>query len=321
MTVNSALPLIEHELSVLETELLAAIRSGAGETTDICSHLAQAGGKRLRPALCFMGAYGGNNQPQVMKVAIAIEIIHMAALIHDDVIDQAAFRRGVPTIHTSLGSHRAVLSGDFLFARAFSLIAAEGLLEVVQVLSGVLCSLSEGEILQEYNLYNCNQNETDYFQRIGKKTADFIAASCRLGAATAGFPSGRAHRLSQYGYSLGMAFQIMDDILDIMASSRRLGKPTGTDLRQGNLTLPIIHALRSSNHGDELRLLINTRELSGSKLERCLAMIRESESIEYAYQWVQHFLKAAKACLPNDLDPAVHDALTAVAEESGRREC
>lgn len=321
MTINSALTLIGHELYDFETELLVAIRSDIEETTDLCSHLAQAGGKRLRPALCFMGAYGGKNKQQVMKVAIAIEIIHMAALIHDDVIDQATFRRGVPTIHMSLGPHRAVLSGDFLFARAFSLIAQEGLTNVVQALSDVLCSLSEGEILQEHSLYNCDQTETDYLKRIGKKTADFISASCRLGALTAEFPPERALSLGQYGYALGMAFQITDDILDIMASSHQLGKPTGNDLRQGNLTLPIIHALRNSSQGDELRLLINTRELSGVKLDQCLTIIRESGSIEYAYQWAQHFLKVAKDCLPTDLESVVYDALTAVAEEIGRRDC
>ena len=223
MTVTSALTLIEHDLGDLETRLLSVIRSDVSDATDICVHLTQAGGKRLRPALCFFGAYGGNSKDQVMKVAIALELIHMATLVHDDVIDQASTRRGVATANVLWGAHRAVLSGDFLFARAFSLIATTKLNQVVRVLSDVVSSMCEGELLQEQDLFNCNLNEAGYLTRVGKKTADFIAASCQLGAVAAGFSTDRADSLWRYGYALGMAFQITDDILDITASTLQLG--------------------------------------------------------------------------------------------------
>jgi heptaprenyl diphosphate synthase len=319
VVVNNALSLIEGDLRDLETGLLSVIRSDVSDATDICVHLAQAGGKRLRPALCFFGAYGGNNKDQVMKVAIALEIIHMATLVHDDVIDQASTRRGVPTVNTLWGPHRAVLSGDFLFARAFSLIASAGLTEVILDLSDVVSSLCEGELIQEHDLFNCNQHEEDYFNRVGKKTADFIAASCQLGALTAGFPAERVLSLRRYGYALGMAFQITDDILDVTATTQQLGKPTGNDLKQGNLTLPVIHALKASPRGDELRAIITSRDLSTERLEQCLSIVREGVSVEYSYERVNHFLKQARDFLPTDLDSEVHTALAAVAEFIGLR--
>jgi heptaprenyl diphosphate synthase len=316
---NNPLSLIEGDLRDLETGLLSVIRSDVGDATDICRHLIQAGGKRLRPALCFLGAYRGNNKDQVMKVAIALELIHMATLVHDDVIDQAATRRGVPTVNTIWGTHRAVLSGDFLFARAFSLIASAGLTEVILTLSDVVRFLCEGELIQEHDLFDCNQGEENYFNRTGKKTANFIAASCQLGALTAGFPAERALSLRQYGYALGMAFQITDDILDITATTLQLGKPAGNDLKQGNLTLPVIHALKNSPRAEELRAIITSRDLSTERLEQCLAIVREGVSVEYSYQRVNHFLEQARELLPADLDSEVHTALAAVAELIGLR--
>lgn len=319
MTVTSALTLIEHDLCDLETRLLSAVHSDVSDATDICIHLTQAGGKRLRPALCFFGAYGGNEKEQVMKVAIALELIHMATLVHDDVIDQASTRRGVVTANVLWGPHRAVLSGDFLFARAFSLIATTQLTEVVRVLSDVVSSMCEGELLQEHDLFDTTLSEADYFTRVSKKTADFIAASCQLGAVAAGFSPDRADSLRRYAYALGMAFQITDDILDITASTLQLGKPTGNDLKQGNLTLPVIHAMVNSPHGGELREMICSRDLSAERLDRCLDIVREGDSVEYAYAQANRFLQEARNMLPRDLDSEVRVALETVADFIGLR--
>lgn len=319
MIVTNALSLIKQDLRDLETRLLSVIRSDVGDATDICLHLTQAGGKRLRPALCFFGAYGGENKQQVLDLAVSLELIHMATLVHDDVIDNAATRRGVPTANVIWGTHRAVLSGDFLFARAFSLIASSGLTKVVGVLSDVVSSMCEGELMQEHDLYDCSQNEEQYFSRTAKKTADFIAASCQLGALVAGYPDGRSNSLHRYAHSLGIAFQLTDDILDIIATSRQLGKPAGNDLKQGNLTLPVIYALQHSPQKDELRDIIVSRDLSGDRLEKCLAIVREGKAVDYSFNQVNNFLKQAQEALPPDIDSEVRSALLAVTDFIGLR--
>lgn len=319
MTVTSALSLIEHDLRDLEARLLTVIRSDVGDATDICVHLTQAGGKRLRPALCFFGAYGGSNKELVMKVAIALELTHMATLVHDDVVDKATTRRGVPTANVLWGPHRAVLSGDYLFARAFSLIASAGLTEVVAALSDVVCSMCEGELMQEHDLFDCFQDEDQYLQRVGKKTADFIAASCQVGALVAGFPMERTASLGRYAHALGVAFQLTDDILDITATTEQLGKPSGNDLRQGNITLPVIHALAHSPQCNELREIIISRDLSPNNLERCLAIVREGQAVDYSFALVNRYLKIAKDALPDDLDSEVRAALFTVADYIGLR--
>lgn len=319
MNVTSALSLIEPDLRALEAGLLSVIRSDIGVATDICVHLAQAGGKRLRPALCFFGAYGTKNKEQVMKVAIALELIHMATLVHDDVIDYAATRRGVPTANALWGKHSAVLSGDFLFARAFSLIASLGLQEVTQILSDVLSSLCEGELQQEQDLFYDHQTEADYYHRVGKKTADFIAASSQLGATVGGFGTQQSECLRRYGYALGMAFQITDDILDVIATPQQLGKPTGNDLKQGNLTLPVIHALTHSPRSHELRAIIESRDMSEKNLEICLSIVRDGDAIRYSYEMVNRFLQEARDILPDALDSQVRSALSVVADSVGFR--
>lgn len=320
MTAASVLSTVEHDLRDLETRLLSVIRSDVGSVTDICVHLAQAGGKRLRPALCFLGAYGSGSKDMVMNVAVALELIHMATLVHDDVIDQAATRRGVATVNTLWGSHHAILSGDFLFARAFSLVASAGMTQVIQILSDVLCAVCEGELQQEHDLFNTKQTEADYLNRVGKKTAVFIASSCQLGATTAGFSAQRADSLRRYAYALGMAFQITDDILDITATAEQVGKPTGNDLRQGNLTMPVIHAMQNATKGNELRELIESRDMSPERLQRCLTIVRAGDSVEYAYAQVNHFLSEAHTTLQHgDLEPEVSAALATVANSVGLR--
>lgn len=319
MIVTNALSLIKQDLRDLETRLLSVIRSDVGDATDICMHLTQAGGKRLRPALCFFGAYGGENKEQVLNLAVSLELIHMATLVHDDVIDNAATRRGVATANVIWGAHRAVLSGDFLFARAFSLIASTGLTEVVSVLSDVVSSMCEGELMQEHDLYDYSQSEEQYFSRTAKKTADFIAASCQLGAFVAGYSRERSNSLHRYAHSLGVAFQLTDDILDIISTSQQLGKPAGNDLKQGNITLPVIYAMKCSPRRDELKHIIASRDLSGDRLEKCLAIVREGEAVDYSFKQVYHYLKQAQEALPPDLDSEVRSALLAVADFIGLR--
>jgi heptaprenyl diphosphate synthase len=312
--------LVRDELIAVENELASVIRSQVDLVTDIGSHLLRAGGKRLRPALYFLCAKSGHPAlAKILQVAVAIELIHMATLVHDDVIDDAATRRGLPTANIRWGNHSAVLSGDYLFAKAFSLIASETGSPTLKLLTETICAVCEGEIIQIRDIFNPEQSEVNYLDRIAKKTAGFIAASCELGASCAGLASGEIRSLSQYGHAVGMAFQITDDILDVTASSEQLGKPAGNDLRQGILTMPVIYALHHSKRVAELKQLILARDMSDATLRQIMAIIHETDAVEYSYRRVGEYLETARRSLPSSLAVRVKESLLNVADFVGLR--
>jgi len=312
--------MVKSDLILLEADLFSVIHSPEKLITDMSKHLVEAGGKRLRPALYFMCAQNRVcDSEKLLTVAVAIELIHMATLVHDDVIDNSAIRRGRPTANSCWGNHSSVLIGDYLFAKAFSLVANKVSNEMLKVLTDVICSMCEGEINQNRSTFNADQVEDDYLGRIAQKTADFLAASCELGALAAQLPSDEVQAFREYGYSLGMAFQITDDILDITASAEQLGKPVGNDLRQGIVTLPIIYALQNSPHRAELREIVQTPEMSEEKIKRGLAIIDETEAVEYCYSRVAHYLEVARSIIPKSVAAEHKEAFIAVADFVGLR--
>ena len=312
--------MVESDLIRLEDELLSVIHSPEKLITDMSKHLVEAGGKRLRPALYFMCAQNrACDTEKLVPMAVAIELIHMATLVHDDVIDNSAIRRGKPTVNSCWGNHSSVLIGDYLFAKAFSLVANKVSNQMLKVLTDVICSMCEGEINQNCSTFNADQVENDYFGRIAQKTADFIAASCELGALAAQLPSSEVQAFREYGYSLGMAFQITDDILDITASSEQLGKPVGNDLRQGIVTLPVIYALQNSPHSAELREIVQTPNMSEEKVKRGLAIIQQTDAVEYSYSRVADYLKTARSIIPESVAIEHKEAFIAVADFVGLR--
>lgn len=312
--------IVQSDLMSLETELLSVIHSPEKLITDISKHLVEAGGKRLRPALYFMCTKSQEaDSEKIMPMAVAIELIHMATLVHDDVIDNATTRRGKATANSCWGNHSSVLIGDYLFAKAFSLVANKASSEMLKVLTDVICSMCEGEINQNRSTFQADQQENDYLKRIEQKTADFIAASCELGGLAVKLSIEEIKALREYGYSLGMAFQITDDILDVTASSEQIGKPAGNDLRQGIITLPVIYALEHSRHKDELRDIVQTEGMSEEKIKRGLAIIQEAEAIEYSYNRVADYLKRARSVIPENITREHREAFHAVADFVGLR--
>jgi len=311
---------VKGDLIVLETELSSVIHSPEQLITDMSKHLVEAGGKRLRPALYFMCAqHRVCDTEKLFSLAVAIELIHMATLVHDDVIDNSAIRRGKPTANSCWGNHSSVLIGDYLFAKAFSLVANKVSNQMLKVLTDVICSMCEGEINQNRSTFNANQVEQDYLGRIAQKTADFIAASCELGALAADLPSHEVKAFREYGYSLGMAFQITDDILDITASAEQLGKPVGNDLRQGIVTLPVIYALQHSPRSSELREIVQTLDLSEEKIKQGLEIIHETDAVEYCYGCVAQYLETARKSIPESVATEHKEAFLAVADFVGLR--
>ncbi|MBU2702372.1 heptaprenyl diphosphate synthase [Sporomusaceae bacterium BoRhaA] len=318
MKRSTIFDLVQNELMAIKTELASAIRSQDDLVTDMGSHLFLAGGKCLRPGLYFLCARNSRKiLSEKMPVAVAIELIHMATLVHDDILDNAAVRRGVSTANARWGNHASVLAGDYLFAKAFSLIA-EANAQALKVLSDVICAICEGEVSQIRDKFNPYRTEADYLKRIAQKTACFIAVSCELGAMAAQLDTTTVKALHQYGYAVGMAYQITDDILDITASEEQIGKPVGNDLRQGVLTLPVIYVLRTSPRQDELQKLILAKDMSDSKLQQCMNIIHETSAVEYTYQRMSQYLELARQSIPSSLDDDVREALHAVVDFVGR---
>lgn len=312
--------LVQKELLAIEEELATVVRSEVNLVTDISSHLLKAGGKRLRPALFLLCAKNDQLESQkAITMASAIEMIHMATLVHDDVIDRADTRRGIATANAQWGNQLSVLTGDYLFAKAFSLIANGDDKRPLQVLTEVICKMCEGEILQSRDHFNKDQSEMEYYDRIAKKTACFIAASCELGAIYAGMTTEETALCYQYGYAVGMAFQITDDLLDVTASSQQIGKPAGSDLRQGVVTLPVIYALEHSCHREELGKMIAEKDMSEGNSRRSMEIVHETDAIEYCYQQVEKYLEIARNSLPDSLSSEVRQALIQITAFVGLR--
>ena len=314
---------IQEDLAALEPALEEAIVAETPLITDIGMHLVSSGGKRLRPALFLLAARGGASfdRARAMPVAVALELIHTASLVHDDVIDEADTRRGAETTNAKWGNQIAILSGDYIFARAFKLVAEEGYDSSVYVkLAHLVCTLSEGEILQDHTVYQIPTGEDAYYERIRKKTADFLEICCELGGFIGGMSPADTAQMAEYGRDIGMAFQITDDLLDLTSDEKKIGKPAGNDIHEGIVTLPVIRALEVSSDKEELLSIVTNPEMTRDDVERALAIVRTSDGIEYARSKVQEFLVEAKEALPHTLPEKVRETFCRAADYIAKRE-
>ena len=249
-----------------------------------------------------------------------MELIHTASLVHDDVIDEADTRRGKPTANAKWGNQISILSGDFIFARAFRLIAEHDYGSYVSKrLAELVCNLSIGEILQDQQVYQASCDLEDYYDRISKKTADFLEICCELGGVVGGMESEDTKRLAVYGHSIGMAFQITDDLLDIMETSEQIGKPAGNDIRQGIVTLPVIRALTGSADAKELREIVTDPEMTDAMVEKALEIVKASDGVDFAQEKADAYLEQAKKILPESLPGEIREAFVMVADFIGER--
>lgn len=306
---------IERDLPQVEAYIEATLAAKDPLLVEISTHLLRAGGKRLRPALVLLAAKAYHyDLPQLLPVATAVELIHMATLVHDDVVDHSQLRRGRPTVNARWSDGFSVLAGDYLFAKSFSILAQTGNNELVRIMSDVVYEMSTGEIQQLASIFDLGQTEADYYERIRRKTGVFIEESCRLGAVAVGAPLAVVEALARYGHGLGMGFQVIDDILDFTATASKLGKPIGSDLRAGLLTLPLLHALQTSPKAETLRSIVATREITDARAEETVAIIREAGSLEYSYKTAERFIQDAKAALAELPDTAARTNLAAVAD-------
>jgi heptaprenyl diphosphate synthase len=293
---------IKSDIDVIENELEKALNSSSHLLNDASIHLLQAGGKRIRPVFVLLSAKFGNYDIEQMKnIAVPLELIHMGSLVHDDVIDDSDMRRGRQTVKAQTNNRVAMYTGDFIFARALQYVTTIENVRAHQILANTMVELVNGEVIQIEDKFRFNQNIKDYFRRIKRKTALLIESSCELGAVVSGADEKTTRHLRRYGYFVGMSFQIVDDILDFTATDKQLGKPAGSDLLQGNITLPIL-LMKDEPALQPYIQKVAAGELTEQERLDMLKLVRNSQAIEDAGKISEMYLKKALAeveALPN----------------------
>lgn len=313
---------LENDLNVIEQELESSVTSDHALLSEAAVHLLKAGGKRIRPAIVLLaGKFGDYRLDVLKKVAVPLELIHMASLVHDDVIDDADTRRGQLTVKSKWDNRIAMYTGDYIYAKALTIIAELNDPVLHQALSRAIVQMCIGEMEQIRDFFNTRQTVRQYLLRIRRKTALLIAISCQLGAAAAGTPPAVYNRLYRYGYNVGMAFQIRDDLLDLLGTERQLGKPPGSDIRQGNMTLPVLLALRDTAVKDELlREIERIRESDGqADCTRAIELIRASRGVEEADRLAARYIDKAVGLLEGLPDIPARSTLNDIARFVGKR--
>jgi octaprenyl-diphosphate synthase len=291
--------LLSQELAATEVEILARMDSPVGLIPDVAHHLVDAGGKRLRPILTLAASHvcgGGGNA--AVKLATAVEFIHTATLLHDDVVDGSALRRGKQAANLIWGDKASVLVGDFLFARAFNLMVETGSLRILDILARASSTIAEGEVLQLAATNRGEASRERYTQVIEAKTAALFRAACEAGALTATDDEALISAFATYGNELGLAFQLVDDALDYGGAAQNMGKNTGDDFREGKATLPLIIALERAEGEEHLfwqRVL--ARKHSDADLAFAIATIHKRGAVEATLDAARTHISNAKAAL------------------------
>ncbi len=291
---------VKDDLDRIENELVANLNPHLDLVREVAGHILFSGGKRLRPLLMVLsGRVCGYRGTYDTTFSTAFEYLHAATLLHDDLVDEASLRRGKPAAHRLWGNSVAVLVGDFLLARALAISAGTERIEVVRILAELTEGMSQGEVHQLMRKGDVGLSEEDYLEIIHRKTALLFQAACRVSAVLANAPEERQSALGEFGFNLGMAFQIVDDLLDYEAEAPQLGKEPGADLREGKLTLPLIHALRSARSADRkwLKALVRNKEVSAEDFQKLFGMMRDCGALRYARKVASLYVDKAKAAL------------------------
>jgi len=305
------LPPLAGDLVRVEDRLNNAVRADDRFLGAVAGHLLGAGGKRLRPALSLCAGYAARGalapaSPEVVTGGSAVELVHLGSLYHDDVIDEAETRRGVPSVNARWSNIVAILAGDYLLAQASSLAASLGA-DVAALLASTIGELCRGQVLELQHLFDPDRTEESYLSAIEGKTASLMATACRIGAMVSGVSADTLDALTQFGHHLGMCFQVVDDVLDVTATEAVLGKPTGNDVHEGVYTLPVIYALAGSS---ELRALLG-RKLEWPDVRHAVDLIATEDVVEASMTVARtHAGKASEALAgAAELDGDVCDRL------------
>ena len=312
----AVLPSMADDLARVEDELMASVAAENPFLTEIAQHLIAAGGKRVRPGFTIAAAATALTADAPASAGavtggVAVELVHLGSLYHDDVMDEAQVRRTVDSVNARWGNLKAILAGDFLLARASELAAGLGV-EVAGLLAATIGRLCEGQVLELQHAFDVDRTEDVYLRSIGGKTASLLGSACRIGGIVADLPREHTEALTTFGWSYGMAFQVVDDVLDIVATTDQLGKPAGHDLEEGVYTLPVIRTL-AGPRGAELRPLL-TRDIDPATRDKAIEIVREDGGIENAISAARAFAEEGRAALATLPDSPGVTGLTAAAE-------
>jgi octaprenyl-diphosphate synthase len=292
--------LVGADLAAVEAEIRRELVSPVPLIQEMGGYIAGAGGKRLRPIVLLLAArLAGYHGPRAVRLACAVELLHTATLIHDDVVDQAPLRRGQPSANARWGDDASVLVGDHLYSKSFAMLVRDNDRAILETLARATVSMTEAEVFQLQLKRSGVTTESDYVRIITQKTASFMSACCRIGALLGGVSLGQLDALTRYGLDIGIAFQMSDDSLDFVADEGRLGKAVGADLREGKRTLPLIAALErlSETEAERVRATLRRRAPEPAEIEEIRRVVLEHDGVEYARERAHTYARAAKADL------------------------
>ncbi len=307
--------LVSDDLIKVNATIVDRMHSPVELIPQLAGHIIAAGGKRLRPMLTLASAkLCGHRGQRHISLSACVEFIHTATLLHDDVVDESSLRRGLASANAVWGNKPSVLVGDFLFSRAFELMVEDGSIQVLAILSRASSVIAEGEVLQLITANDTSTSEDSYLEVIRAKTAALFAAACRIGAVVADRPKVEEEALESYGLNLGIAFQLIDDVLDYSAKEEKLGKAIGDDFREGKITLPVILAFR---RGDDEERAFWRRTLEdldqaedGSDLRRAIQLMEKHQSLADTVKRARHYGEIGRDALGIFPDCPAKSALT-----------
>ncbi|MEZ4497938.1 MAG: polyprenyl synthetase family protein [Thermomicrobiales bacterium] len=317
--------IMRSDLERVESRVIEAATLDFPLASGLVLDIVKAGGKRLRPLMLLLAgrAYVSEDDSNLITAAAGVELLHTASLVHDDSVDRAALRRGKPTLNSRLGTGAVILVGDFLFAQSAILAANTGIPRVVHIFATTLGDMCDGQLREMLHAHQLDQSREQYDQRIYGKTASLFAGSTEMGGVIGGAPEDHVQALRGYGSDVGMAFQIVDDVLDLTQSAAEIGKPAGNDLRQGTITLPVMAYLERSGRGSDsyntLRGVADGSVTDDATIDDLVSDIRSSGAIEESLAIAREFTDRAKARIEIVPDESTRDLLDEVADLAFQR--
>jgi octaprenyl-diphosphate synthase len=313
----------EEDLARVELEIRQQLSSEVDRIGEIGRYLLLSGGKRIRPILLLLTAkLAGYSGERIFPLSAMIEFMHTATLLHDDVIDHSHLRRGHATVNSRWGSALSILVGDFLYAKAMALVVDDGDPQILKEITRVTMTMTEGQVLETLRVGDTSLTGAEYRQIIRQKTAALFGACCYIGGVLGGLPADRSEGLRRFGITFGSAFQLVDDALDFTGKEQRLGKPVGSDLREGKVTLPVIITLQHASP-DESAIIdrfVRGDDRSPEAFQDIVALIQKYNGIEYALREAERFVEQAELELQGYADGPAYDLLMELADFIVKRE-
>jgi octaprenyl-diphosphate synthase len=313
----------EEDLAHVELEIRRQLNSEVDQIGEIGRYLLLSGGKRIRPILLLLSAkLAGYAGERILPLSAMVEFMHTATLLHDDVIDHSPLRRGHPTVNSRWGSALSILVGDFLYAKAMVIVVDDGDPQILKEITRVTMAMTEGQVMETLRIGDTNLTGAQYRQIIRQKTAALFGACCYIGGVLGGLPAEQTESLRRFGISFGSAFQLVDDALDFTGKEQRLGKPVGSDLREGKVTLPVIVTLQHASP-DEAAIIerfVRGDDRSPETFQDIVALIQRYNGIEYALREAERLVEQAELELQGFADGPAYDLLMELADFIVKRE-